>query len=521
MDNWKQSEEKASTLLFILLLLAGLYSQLQSSIRQHFWTDEILSYWMIHQKSFSSMLQAIYNGTDGQMPLFYVLSWPIAHLFPESELAARTLPILFTFLGFILLFLAIKKNYGSLPATLTVGLLYLTNSELLQKTQEFRGYGFLVGGTAMTLFFLSFPKEKRNISWIIGTALSLIILTGGHPYGVYYAFILGCTRVIADLMEQGKLGFPNKSLIIAYLPCGILLGLYLPAILEIKANYQIVDPQLQPPISFLEKLLVPPYIYWYLGGILLISALGAILPKSTKQEKRENTSIFLPLSALAILLLPIILWIISQQNHTIFLTRYLIPTAFGWAIILAILLHTALKGSSLTIRYALLLLAILLSTGAGFTHLNSKTLKARKEAYIKQYAFNAGGADSLYFPKDYPILVTHSNLFYERYHESNNDFSYHFLVGKPPKDRKPKLPELDQITAYAHKKEGFPNNRVLDTQEALKLTERFQGMTILGRGITPETKELETLLEERGYTSKELINNIFGKPVRTRTWTKP
>lgn len=199
--------------LFIIALSLRLFSLGYESL----WLDEASSYHGI-QSDYVGVIKHCVK--INQPPLYLLLLKLWKSIFGSSEIALRSLSVLFGLLSFIFLFLMLKRNFG-LQTALWGGFIFAFSKFHIEFSQEVRNYNLLVLLSILVSYFLfEYLKSKRIKHFIFFTVFSVLILYT-HIYGWFFVVAVDSFLLLLILKKQFSLKIAilyNLSLFLFFLP---------------------------------------------------------------------------------------------------------------------------------------------------------------------------------------------------------------------------------------------------------------------------------------------------------------
>jgi mannosyltransferase len=143
---------------------------------QSFWYDESYTVDLVG-RGFFDMIAAIPR-TESTPPLYYVLAWPWAHVFGDSEAGLRSLSALLGAAAAPVAALAARDLFSSERAAWIAGVLVAVNPWFVWYSQEARAYSLLVLTAALSLLFLAralrSPTRRSLALWAGAAVLALL-----------------------------------------------------------------------------------------------------------------------------------------------------------------------------------------------------------------------------------------------------------------------------------------------------------------------------------------------------------
>jgi mannosyltransferase len=162
----------ALTVLAAVARFAGIGSQ-------SYWYDEAHTVWILHS-SFGEMLARI-QSSETSPPLYFILAWPWAHLFGDSESALRSLSALAGVVTVPVAYAAgaklMSRRAGVIAAALTA-----CNPLLVWYSQEARSYALMVLLTGVALLAFAYLRAEPTRGWMITWTIAGGLALATHYY---------------------------------------------------------------------------------------------------------------------------------------------------------------------------------------------------------------------------------------------------------------------------------------------------------------------------------------------------
>lgn len=353
------------------------------------WGDESFSA-VLSQKSFIPMLQVV--AKDTSPPLFYVISYFWIRLFGSSEIAIRSLSLLF-FIGTSVLIYFIAKHLFDKRVGIIAAVLSFFNPFLFLYAFEGRMYFCLLFFVTLSFYFL---VKKKKISYVLAATAAL--------YSHHFAFFAVATQFLWQLISLEKIDKKTiLSLLKQYLAIFILYTpwiypLYLQTTL-VSGGFWLGKPKLRDLLNVTGNFIKGglKVNYQYLTSLVFLITLVA---RKWQRRQWKNDSLLL----LWAIFPPLLTFLISQTKLSIFYERYLLYCIPPLMILIA----------SKTRKISHLLLAVILffyvsTSYYNFTHPFKKPFRefsswikkeVPKDVFIINYN---GGAHHLWETKYYQI----------------------------------------------------------------------------------------------------------------------
>lgn len=366
------------------------------SAQRDMWLDEAFTVQLLTDRSLLHMMHGLANAADGGMPLYYLLGYGWASLFGVGLLSLRLFSSLFVCIGVLLLWNTLRKAYSLLAVALSMAATTVTSGALLHQNVEARYYGFYFA-CAVLVFAAHFRLSQD--AWpsrrlLAGAVVAHVALLMSHPFGLLYS----AAAIIALLFSDYRRGTVRWRLYSAL--AGSWLAL-LAWIVPITRLHDVAVPHNWPPVpNFTDVLSLYSFASPCLAfGIIFGIGLTAFAPSA--EEKQPSPTGALPLLACAVAYLvpPLLIALISLGDSSFFVDRYFIPSLIGVATLVASLFDARLRAVKLTPAFQvawMLLFAALLIWPITRTH----ALHDEGFLFIDQH-----------LPPDIPVIVTDAQVF--------------------------------------------------------------------------------------------------------------
>jgi len=273
------------------------------------WGDEAFSA-IACQKPFLSMMQVVFKDTSP--PLMYLIMWLWFRIFGSSEIAIRSLSLLF-YLGTTLVVYLIGKKLFDVKTGIIASLLTFFNPFLFPYAFEGRMYFCLLFFVVLSFYFL--VSEKKT-GYILSAAAAL--------YCHHFAILAVFSQFIYQAIKVKKLN--SKSIRGVVKPYLFIALLYLPWIYPLYRQTKLVaggfwlgKPELKDLIGIFYHFLTHEIVIKAQNFIIILAAALLALRKWRKKEIADD------LFLLSWAILPVLLaFLISQTKLSIFYERYLL-----------------------------------------------------------------------------------------------------------------------------------------------------------------------------------------------------
>jgi hypothetical protein len=418
-----------------LMLAAGCLSLTIACVivspKKYFWNDELFSWYLVADPSFSRMWKAFGDELNNTPPLYFLLGWGWARLFGASELSLR----LFSSLGFsaavVLVWAVLRRVYGFWPASIGTLVVFLTSKIVLIENSEARMYGLFVALAAAAVYqFESLDRRDRyTFKDLAGVALLHGALVNTHLFGPFYSGAVLVAFALVDLHRK----IPRWGIYVAIVIGWLCFLFYLPTFLvQIGAG----RPRAWMPVPVPGDLIAlvglssasfvdVRFLSLLLGGLALAYAVSA--PRagdgSVAAPAAERTLLTV---AFAFVAVPAGTWLISRLVKPIFWDRYLAPSIIGYCIIVTHLTarYGEVRGKSFVSRVVLAVVALLV------------LIYPIWFATTREWDDRPGSKDEHFGYQDLPIALQGSGGFLERVHYARNPERYYFILDEDAALRK-------------------------------------------------------------------------------------
>jgi hypothetical protein len=283
------------------------------------------------------MMHALKGGADVVPPLYYVSLWPWARIGGVSELSLRLHSSLWLIGGFALIWAVLRRRYGYWPASAGCLAAFCLSRLVLYQNSEARFYGFFLAVVAFGVWVYDRIYESDHLrlgqAALIALAHAGIVLT--HVYGGLYSGAILLAWILADLWQRRWRPAVYASVVAGWLA-------FLPWLPIFRHQAEIFGHESWIPVpsindlldAFSHKVNLPLALILIVGFALLNrrpSTGRALRPQTPPQEA------LLVLSSILIVFVPVVAWGFSRLFRSLFWDRYMIPSTFGWAIVLTFL----------------------------------------------------------------------------------------------------------------------------------------------------------------------------------------
>jgi len=353
------------------------------------WGDEAFSA-VAAQKPFWQMMAVVIKDTSP--PLFYIISFLWFRIFGSSEIAIRSLSLVF-YLGTSFIVYLIGKTINGRKTGALAALLTFFNPFLFPYAFEGRMYFCLLFFTTLSFYFLI---VKNKVGYILASAAAL--------YSHHFAFLAIASQFLWQLTRVKRITFKNICAVFkTYLIIGILYlpwlyPLYLQTTL-VSGGFWLGKPKFRDLINTFCHFLKHDIVFKIQEKIPFLVIASLLLRKWQKRSFSQDL-----LLIFWAVLPPILAFLISQFGLPIFYERYLLYC------VPPIMLLLVLNQRKISYPLIIILLAVFITTSWHyFTHPFKRPFRefahwiknnVSKEVFIVNYN---GAAHHLWESKYYGI----------------------------------------------------------------------------------------------------------------------
>lgn len=303
----------------------------------YFWYDELATWTMVSDPSLPDMLRAIHQGTESNPPLYQLLLWLWSTVAGQGELSLRLPSALCMIAAMLVLWAALRHAYGIAPTALGIGVVFFGGQVILEQLSQARFYGMFALCVAIAIALAVRVAHRQEISrgLLAATLGAHVALVYSHVFGSFFSAAILVALMLADL----RLGRTRVALYASIVGAWVLFLPWVPAILEQRTLAE-GRSWLAPPTRDDLFAVVGRQTLW-LPLAMAVGVLAAALRRDQRDveliEARSGDSVRLTLVLLAVCLLAVLpaIFVLSRLVVPIFLDRYLLPSAFGWSVVVA------------------------------------------------------------------------------------------------------------------------------------------------------------------------------------------
>jgi len=344
----KQRLARNQHILFpALAILSLVLACVIMSAKKFFWYDELLTFYLVTDRSLFHMLEALANGAETGQPLYFVLTWFWAKLFGGSELSLRLFSCAGVCAAYVLIYVILYRTHGLWPSFLGTLAVFCGSSLVLYTANaEARFYGLylFLCALAIFLYYRACIKEEVSNKLLVSSALVHGGLVLTHPYGFVYSAIFVLSLLLRD--AYFKIFRPKLYLFsfLGWLAFLLWIKGYIHQLFIVEEDFWAQRPHLNELADvYLFGIHCLPILIVGIIGMLYLSRRcrsfdGGGVPLQQKvYPGRPELNLSLYLLAYLLFIPPLLAYFFSQIFRSFFHIRYFMPSVMSWAFLLAYL----------------------------------------------------------------------------------------------------------------------------------------------------------------------------------------
>jgi uncharacterized membrane protein len=172
-----------------------------ASAKKNFWNDELLSFYLLTDSSFTHMMVAWGDTFNQAPPLYFILGWLWAKVFGNTEFSLRLFSSLSISVAFTLVWITLKRTYKFWVASIGTLSVFCLSELILYHNVEVRMYGLFAAVCAWGLLQFHTINRRENLSrklLVTNTFIhAAIVLT--HLYGILYSGAILAVFILRDI----------------------------------------------------------------------------------------------------------------------------------------------------------------------------------------------------------------------------------------------------------------------------------------------------------------------------------
>ena len=404
------------------------------SAKKFFWFDEILSYYLLNDPSFTHMMVVFGDKLTNTPPLYFILGWFWVKAFSAAELSLRLFSSLGICIACVTVWITLRRTYSFSSASIGTLGVFCVSELILVQNAEARMYCLFMAVCGLGLLQYDLLNRQSNCSrnLLLSNILIHAAIVQTHLFGLLYSGAIIFSFMVRDLYFKT---FRPKIYLSAILSWLSLIP-YIPVFINQadvgNPRSWLSSPTLANLTDFFGISASTLSFQTIVIILILISGLQYIYESakaaqnydmSQQNNQKLNAEISLLIFAYAWLAVPIFAWIVSRTIKPIFWDRYMIPSTISWAILLAyftsrIICNNRFNFSPNFINFKLLEIAIIaillinpVSKANSFSRQNLPGLNDGKYGY-----------------KELPIVTQSAHDFSTRFHYSPERNRYFYIL---------------------------------------------------------------------------------------------
>jgi hypothetical protein len=318
------------------------------STKRWLWYDEIVTVNLLTDPSVGHMLEAMADGAEAAPPLYHFLARGWAILFGDGRHALRLFSAVGMAAAAVVIWSRLRIAFGLRAAAVGALTAFCGSLVVAQQASVIRFYGIYMAAAAVCTWLahasMTDDAPPRTVR-LVALAAAHATLVLSHLFGFFYSGALLVAMVAWDLWHGRRQVAVYASVVIGWLA-------YLP---WVGSTYR--QAQMGKPHNWLAAPVLAELVDVYQFRIALLplvvlavvflsawqtrggagapdAAVSAMAVPDAPSRRRAMV-----LLAGALMLVPVGVFVISRLVTAVFLDRYLLPSTFGWAIVIAYLVR--------------------------------------------------------------------------------------------------------------------------------------------------------------------------------------
>lgn len=345
------------------------------------WFDESFSAYII-QFNVAEIFQ--YTAADVHPPLYYWLLKLWSMLFGTTDIALRSMSVLFAGVAMIFGYLTVHRLFGRRAAVFAMGAMIISPF-IIRYSQEMRMYTMVAAiALAATYVLVRATETGRRRLWVVyGVLVSLGMWTHYFAAIVWLAHwvwrwtLVRRMAATQKVKQQLRLFFARDWLVAHYVAVGLYLA-WLPFLVAQLVTVQTFGFWIPPvtPVTvtnyftnvllYLDQGALNP---WYTVGFMVVVTIMIWLAVRVKRQLTPAARSGYSLLA-AMAFIPVILLIVGSLPplQSSFVDRYLVASAFALSMLVGVLLSYAGVVTGSRLRQTLLCVGVAALMGVGIAN---------------------------------------------------------------------------------------------------------------------------------------------------------
>jgi len=402
------------------------------------WFDEAFGIYLSH---FSFFDIARYTAADVHPPLYYWLLKIWEMMFGNTELAVRSMSVLFSGIAIIFGYLLTNRLFNKKVARIT--LIFMVISPMLVRYgQEARMHTLVTAIALVATYVLTFAiTTKKKLPWIIyGILVGLGMWAHYFSALVWIAHWIWRADIIRRIAKKGEFikEFFTKEWIMTHIIAVALFVPWMPFLVYQLLNVQVNGFWIPPVTPDTIPNFVTNVVYyqeigqvtgWLAAGLIAaVVLLAALALKTYKSQNESQRQAYRLIMAIAFLPILILFMLSMPPLRSSFVDRYLIPSTFGIALFIGVTLALSVKLIGLKKQIiAIIFVAGLMLSGVFNVWQLGNYNKTLNTANNTRQIIEAIVDNS---PNNQPIIADSPWLFYEVVFYSTSNHPVYFINEK-------------------------------------------------------------------------------------------
>ncbi len=423
----------------VLCIVSGLFVfatvALWTITKSSIWFDEAFGAYLIR---FNFWDIARYTAADVHPPLYYWLLKLWSMLFGNSELALRSMSVLFGAIAIVFGYLLIHRLFGKKAAR--VSLLFMALSPMLVRYgQEMRMYTLVTAIALAATYVLTYAvTTKKRLPWVIyGILVSLGMWTHYFSAIVWLAHWIWQADNVRRVAKKGKFikTFFSKEWVFAHI---VAVGLFLPWLPFFLFQLFVVQAFgfWIGPITPDTLVNFSTNVFYYQGSntvvgwlafvfLVVVIFLGILSYKSYKALNEVDCQSYRLIIAIAFVPILLLLILSLPPLRSSFIDRYLITSIVGIALFIGVTL--TLGSKKIKLKHQIIfgtVMTVMMVIGIGnvwhFGNFNNNSHASNNTRQIIEAAVEKSSDGQ-------PIIAATPWLFYEAVFYSTNNHPVYYI----------------------------------------------------------------------------------------------
>jgi hypothetical protein len=347
----------SEALLLCCAVLSLVVACIVCSLHKQAWTDEGFTYRLVSDPSLWHLYFAVQHGADGGMPLFYTTAWIWAKAFGTGVLTLRMYSCVGVCAALLVTWRTLRRFYGTWATAFGVLTFWGVSGLVLDENSNARFYGLflLTVALALNIYARLIVQPAPKLRLLVLSLLSQSALVLAHVFGIIYGGLMLLGLILSDAAKRRF----RPRIYLFHAAGWLALLVWLPSI---RASMAVGKPHgwigMPQTKDLLAAYLFEPFTQWFLLverhagdavwkmvhhavelpmliAVAVILLLGLRKLISAEQRSSPDPRSALLLAGYLLLSAPLMLFVLSHLITPVFVTRYMLPSGIGLAIVLA------------------------------------------------------------------------------------------------------------------------------------------------------------------------------------------